>query len=319
MESCPRVQVTMDDPQFCHRLLSIERIGAMFAIGWFHARQDQVRFDIAGMMFASAPAFFAGGFRAGLVAAGAQPDATTDGRVQEIDAESAKLAAKAIAQHDKVVANLKGLYAGLERFCTAVDLPIKDFLALAPSAIRDIAASRVLVDNDMEPDADVADDFYAACCQAWPEPVAAPASTPVGRPERRPRRRATRTAKQIRPRDRAPLTAVRTTSEELRIPSPAQGEGWVFITEDVLADETKPLPEVIDRNWDVRLQENPLGCDGKWTSCPASHTRYRRDAHRSKRGTSPGMHTTAPTPWAPATPRTTVPARSAVKEGLNKS
>ena len=224
MESCPRVQVTMDDPQFCHRLLSIERIGAMFAIGWFHARQDQVRFDIAGMMFASAPAFFAGGFRAGLVAAGAQPDATTDGRVQEIDAESAKLAAKAIAQHDKVVANLKGLYAGLERFCTAVDLPIKDFLALAPSAIRDIAASRVLVDNDMEPDADVADDFYAACCQAWPEPVAAPASTPVGRPERRPRRRATRTAKQIRPRDRAPLTAVRTTSEELRIPSPAPGE-----------------------------------------------------------------------------------------------
>jgi hypothetical protein len=134
MESCPRVQVTMDDPQFCHRLLSIERIGAMFATGWFHARQDQVRFDIAGMMVASAPTFFADGFRAGLVAAGAQPDATTDGRVQEIDAEYAKLAAKAIARHDKVVANLKGLYAGLERFCTAVDLPIKDFLALAPSA-----------------------------------------------------------------------------------------------------------------------------------------------------------------------------------------
>ena len=40
-----------------------------------------------------------------------------------------------------------------------------------------------------------------------------------------------------------------------------RGGGWVFITEDVLADETKPLPEVIDRNWDVRLISNSPDTD----------------------------------------------------------
>jgi hypothetical protein len=225
MDSCPRVQVTMDDPWVCHRLSSIQRIGGIFATRWFQARHWQACLDLAGMM-GGAQLSFEDGFRAGLVAAGAQPDATMDGGVPEIDPEIAQLAAKAIARREEAVACLKGLYAGLERFCAAVDLPIKDFLAWAPSAAlwEDIAASQVVVDNDMEPDADVADSFYGMCCQLWPEPVAAPASTPVGRPERRPRRRATRTAKQIRPRDRAPLAAVRTTSEELRIPSPAPGK-----------------------------------------------------------------------------------------------
>jgi hypothetical protein len=222
MDSCPRVQVTMDDPWVCHRLLSIERIGAMFATRWFQARHYQACLDLAGMM-GGAQLSFADGFRAGLVAAGAQPDATMDGGVPEINPEIVQLAAKAIARREEAVACLRGLFAGLERFCAAVDLPIKDFLALAPSAVlrQDITASQVLVDNDMEPDADVADSFYVACCQAWPEPVAAPVATPVRRPQRRPRRRATRTAKQIRPGDRAPLTAVRTTSEDLRTPGPA--------------------------------------------------------------------------------------------------
>jgi hypothetical protein len=42
-----------------------------------------------------------------------------------------------------------------------------------------------------------------------------------------------------------------------------RGGGWVFITEDVLGDEAKPLPEEIDSNWDIRLISNSLDTDDR--------------------------------------------------------
>jgi hypothetical protein len=211
-ESCPRVPVETRDPGFASAWAASMLLAYRFAMLWFEAQREVQRTAIMQVIVRYAPDLFTAGDDDGRAATEHEPraEAAASSPVRGVRARRPPRVEKTDADHAAAVADLKGLYAGFQRFCAALDVRMKDLVALAPSIVpvwEDITASRELLESEGEVNTDFADLVYREFYQLWPDRTALEGPTPAPRrpwPRQRPRK----TAKQIRTTSRVPLTIV---------------------------------------------------------------------------------------------------------------